>query len=185
MRDAAPGDLKAISAIYAHHVLNGTGTFEEEPPNADEMSIRLARVRANHHDWIVATDDELADARGPAESIVGYGYVSAFRDRSAYRFTVEDSLYVHPNATGRGIGTLMLDELIRRSTAAGMRRMVAVIGDSANEASIRVHRSAGFRDCGLVPAMGWKFDRWLDVVFMDIDLGDGAASPPAPSSSVR
>jgi L-amino acid N-acyltransferase YncA len=182
LRDATPGDLTAITAIYAHHVLNGTGTFEEVPPSKDEMSIRLARILANRHCWLVAIDQEI-DPSVPG-GIVGYGYYGPFRDRSAYRFTVEDSIYIHPACQGRGIGAALLSALIGRAEQEGMRRMVAVIGDAENVGSVALHASAGFRHQGSVPAMGWKFDRWLGLVFMDRDLGDGSTSAPTPVGPV-
>jgi L-amino acid N-acyltransferase YncA len=180
LRDATPGDLTAITAIYAHHVLNGTGTFEEVPPSKDEMSIRLAKILANRHCWLVAIDPTSEPAA--LGGIVGYGYFGPFRERSAYRFTVEDSIYVHPSHQGRGIGSSLLAALIGRAEQAGMRRMVAIIGDSANAGSLAVHASAGFRHQGTVPAMGWKFDRWLDLVVMDREIGDGSATAPTPVS---
>jgi phosphinothricin acetyltransferase len=180
LRDATPGDLTAITAIYAHHVLHGTGTFEEVPPSRDDMSIRLAKGLANRFDWLVAVEPDPATGR---ETILGYGYTGAFRERSAYRFTVEDSLYVHHEHVGRGVGRLLLAELVRRSEQAGARRMLAVIGDSANAGSIGVHAGAGFRHCGTMPAVGWKFDRWLDVVLMERDLGAGSSIPPTAVGS--
>lgn len=175
LRDATPGDLTSITSIYAHHVLHGTGTFEEVPPSRDEMSIRLAKGLANRYVWLVAVEPDAATGR---ETVIGYGYTSAFRERSAYRFSVEDSLYVHHEHVGRGVGRVLLTELIRRSEQAGARRMFAVIGDSENTGSIGVHTAAGFRHCGTMPAIGWKFDRWLDVVLMERDLGAGSATAP-------
>jgi L-amino acid N-acyltransferase YncA len=180
VRNATPGDIPAITAIYAHHVLHGTGTFEEEPPSKDEMSIRLAKILANRYCWLVAVDPSnlLSLSDGPVlGGIVGYGYYGPFRERSAYRFTVEDSVYVHPACQGRGIGGKLLDALIERAEQDGKRKMVAVIGDSANTGSVALHARAGFTESGTLAAMGWKFDRWLDIVFMDRDLGPGASSP--------
>ena len=164
---AGDADLAAIQRIYAHHVLNGTGTFEERPPDRDEMAQRRAAVTERGLPYLVA--------RTSGQSVCGFAYAAPFRPRSAYRFTIEDSVYVDPQATGCGVGRLLLLELIERCTALGYQQMVAVIGDAGNQGSIALHRSAGFSDAGRLTAVGRKFDRWVDVVFMQRAL---AARPP-------
>jgi L-amino acid N-acyltransferase YncA len=167
IRPSTPSDLAALAAIYGWNVLHGTGTFELDAPDAAEMGRRRDAVLANGLPWLVAE-------RGG--SVVGYAYANHFRPRRAYRFCVEDSIYLAPDAQGQGIGRLLLAELIARCEAAGARQMLAVIGDSANAGSIRVHRALGFADVGVLRAAGWKFDRWLDVVLMQRALGMGDAS---------
>ena len=169
LRPSTAADTPALAAIYGHNVLHGTGTFELEAPDADEMGRRRDAVLANGLPWIVA---EL-DGR-----VVGYAYANLFRPRRAYRFCVEDSIYLAPEAQGRGIGRLLLAELIAQCTARGCRQMLAVIGDSANAGSIGLHRALGFQPAGRFEAAGWKFDRWLDVVLMQRALGAGAGEPP-------
>ncbi len=169
IRPSHDDDVDPVTAIYAHHVLHGTGTFELDAPDAAEMARRRADVLAKGLPWLVA------ESQG---RVIGYAYANHFRPRRAYRFCVEDSIYLHPEAAGRGVGRALLAELIGRCTAAGARQMLAVIGDSANVASIGVHRACGFEPCGRFEAAGWKFDRWLDVVLMQRALGEGAATPP-------
>jgi L-amino acid N-acyltransferase YncA len=168
LRNSQDADLPAITAIYRHAVLEGTGTFELDPPDEAEMARRRAEVLGRELPWLVAERDG---------QILGYAYANYFRPRMAYRFCLEDSIYLAPQAQGAGIGSLLLAELIARCEAAGARQMVAVIGDSANAGSIGVHRRLGFRDMGVMQAAGWKFDRWLDVVFMQRELGLGAGAP--------
>ena len=163
-------DLPAITPIYGWHVEHGTGTFELEAPDIAEMSQRRAAVLAIGLPWLVAERDG---------TVVGYAYVNPFRPRPAYRFCVEDSVYLAADAIGTGIGRLLLAELIARCEAAGARQMLAVIGDSANAASIGVHAALGFEHTGVLKSSGWKFGRWLDVVIMQRALGRGAASAPA------
>ena len=170
VRAAASGDIGAIARIYAHHVLTGLASFEEEPPGEDEIARRFADVSGRGLPWLVA-----ADAAG---SILGYAYAAPFRLRSAYRYTLEDSIYVAPEAQRRGIGRALLSELIKRTTALGYRQIVAVIGDSANLASITLHERLGFRLIGALPATGFKFGRWVDSVLMQRVLGEGAATAP-------
>jgi phosphinothricin acetyltransferase len=170
VRDAAPADLPAITAIYAHHVLHGTGTFEEEPPGEAEMGARIARVGAARCAWLVATD--------AAGEVLGFGYFAPFRERSAYRFTAEDSVYVRDDIRGQGVGKALVAELIARAEARGFRQMIAVIGDSENVGSIGLHISLGFRQVGLLRAAGMKFGRWLDVVQMQRALGEGERTLP-------
>lgn len=170
LRPSTEADLTAITTIYAHHVLHGTGTFELEAPDQAEMARRRADVVGKGLPWLVAED---------AGRVLGYAYANHFRPRRAYRFCVEDSIYLAPDAQGRGIGRLLLAELLARCEAAGARQMVAVIGDAANAGSIGVHRALGFEHTGVLKASGWKFDRWLDVIFMQRALGPGAGAPAA------
>lgn len=170
LRNSLDADLPAITAIYRHAVLHGTGTFELDPPDEAEMGRRRAEVLGRGLPWLVAERDG---------ALLGYAYANYFRPRMAYRFCLEDSIYLAPEAQGAGVGSLLLGELIARCEAAGARQMVAVIGDSANLGSIGVHRRLGFRDIGVMQAAGWKFDRWLDVVFMQRELGLGAGAPAA------
>lgn len=167
IRPAEARDLAAIQAIYAHHVLHGLGTFEETPPPLAEMQARLAKVAGQGLPWLVAEQ---------GGAVAGYGYAGLFHLRSAYRFTVEDSLYVNPNHLGRGVGSALLGELIERCTALGLRQMVALIGDSRNAGSLAVHRKHKFRDVGVLQSVGWKHNRWVDVVFMQRALGAGDTS---------
>ena len=156
MRDAANGDVEAIAAIYRHAVLHGTGTFEIEPPGEAEMAARRQRIAAAGYPFLVAETDG---------RVAGYAYVAAFRDRPAFRATVEDSIYLDPAMVGRGIGQVLLGTLITRAEQAGFRQMLAVIGDSANTASIRLHAACGFTDAGRLDAVGWKSGRWLETSF--------------------
>jgi phosphinothricin acetyltransferase len=170
VREARPGDLPAITAIYAHHVLHGTGTFEETPPPDSEMAARMDKVRAAGCPWLVAED--------AAGLVIGFGYFAPFRDRSAYRFTVEDSVYVRDDIRGQGVGKALVAELIARAEARGLRQMIAVIGDSENVGSIGLHISLGFRQAGVLRAAGMKFGRWVDVVTMQRPLGEGEKTLP-------
>lgn len=169
VRPFVTDDLDAVVAIYAAAVLHGTGTFELEPPDADEMLRRVRDVEAKQLPFLVAEREG---------AILGYAYANYFRPRMAYRFCVEDSIYVDASARGQGIGRLLLEALVARCEALGVRQMLALIGDSANEASIGIHRALGFRDAGILAAAGWKFDRWLDVVILQRTLGEGSASTP-------
>jgi L-amino acid N-acyltransferase YncA len=169
IRPCLPADLPAVTAIYGHHVNHGTGTFELEAPTVEEMTRRHADVTAKGLPWLVAED---------AGQVHGYAYANHFRPRPAYRFFLEDSIYLHPDAQGRGLGKLLLAELLARCQAQGARQMVAVIGDSANAGSIGVHAALGFTHQGVLKAAGWKFDAWRDVVLMQRALGQGDAVPP-------
>jgi phosphinothricin acetyltransferase len=160
IRDASEDDAEAIAAIYAHHVLHGTATYDIEPPSADAMRGKVRSIRGAGWPFIVA---ELGG------EVAGYAYASQFRDRAAYRFAAEDSIYVHAEKTGRGVGKALLNALIDRSAESGFRTLIAVIG-GAEPASIAVHASCGFREVGRLKAVGFKFDRWLDSVYMQIDL---------------
>ena len=168
IRPSTAGDLPAMAAIYAHAVNHGTGTFELEPPSVDELAQRRSAVLANGWPWLVAQSD----------AVLGFAYANTFRPRPAYRFCVEDSIYLAPGTQGKGLGRLLLAELVARCEALGARQMLAVIGDSANVASVGVHRSLGFEHTGVFHAAGWKFGRWLDVVLMQRALGAGPTSDP-------
>lgn len=168
IRPSTAADLPAITAIYAWNVANGTGTFELDPPDEAEMARRRDDVLSKGLPWLVAE-------RGG--QVLGYAYANHFRPRSAYRFCLEDSVYLADEAKGQGLGRLLLAELLARCEAAGARQMLAVIGDSANAASLGVHRVLGFEHVGVMKAAGWKFDRWLDVVVMQKSLGQGSSAP--------
>jgi phosphinothricin acetyltransferase len=170
IRDAAPADLAGIAAIYAHHVLTGLGTFEETPPTVEEMTRRHADVVGRGLPWIVAV--------APPGGILGYAYAAPYRLRSAYRYTLEDSIYVAPTALRHGVGLALLHALVERCTVAGYRQMIAIIGDSDNRASIGVHSRAGFARIGVMPGVGHKHGRWVDCVVMQRTLGSGDGAPP-------
>lgn len=175
VRDSREDDLSAIQAIYARHVLEGAGSFELEPPDLVEMMRRRADVLRNGFPYLVAVASD-----GVQEHVLGYAYASFFRLRPAYRFTVENSVYIDPVTQRRGAGRLLLTELVRRCETLGVRQMIAVIGDSGNTGSIALHSACGFRFAGVLQASGWKFDRWLDSVLMQRDLGDGDRAAPDP-----
>jgi phosphinothricin acetyltransferase len=150
-------------------VLTGTASFELEPPDEAEMLRRFEAITGVGYPYFVATVDD---------RVVGYAYANAYRTRPAYRFTVEDSVYIAPEAQGKGVGRLLLKTLIEASTAQGYRLIVAVNGDSRNQASITLHRNAGFTFCGTIHSVGYKFGRWLDSVIMELPLGEGDTSAP-------
>ncbi len=168
IRPSKDADIPAITAIYAHAVLHDTGTFELEAPGVDDMAQRRAAVLSRGWPWLVAE-------RG--DKVLGYAYANDFRPRRAYRFSLENSVYIHPEARAQGLGRTLLIELLARCEARGARQMLAVIGDSANTGSVALHRGLGFRDAGVFEAAGWKFDRWLDVIFMQRALGVGSSTP--------
>ena len=170
IRPSTASDLPAITAIYGWNVLNGTGTFELDVPDEAEMARRRDDVLSKGLPWLVVE-------RGGV--VLGYAYANHFRPRRAYRFCLEDSVYLAAEAKGQGLGRLLLAELMARCETAGARQMLAVIGDSQNLGSIGVHRTLGFEHVGVMKAAGWKFDRWLDVVIMQKQLGQGAATEPA------
>lgn len=170
IRPATPADLGQIAAIYAEAVLNGTATFEIEPPSEAEMGRRMAQLLAGGHPYLVADN---------AGKVLGYGYAGPYHRRPAYRSTVEDSIYLDVGARGQGIGGALLKALITESEARGFRQMIAVIGDSRHAASIRLHQAAGFVVVGTFTDVGYKFGRWLDTVLMQRALGPGSAAPPA------
>ncbi len=169
IRDSIDADIAAIQAIYAHHVTHGLGSFEEIPPGLETMAERRASLLAKGLPYIVATR---------ADKIVGYAYAGPFRPRAAYRYSLEDSIYVAPDAVGGGIGRGLLVELLARAEAWGARQMVAVIGDSANSGSIGLHKALGFRMVGVFEAIGYKHGRWVDSVMMQRALGRGVESAP-------
>lgn len=164
IRPSAEHDLPAITAIYAHHVLHGTGTFEIDPPTQVDMAARRAEVLSRALPWLVAENDG---------AVVGFAYANWFKPRPAYRFSAEDSVYVGANANGKGVGRALLASLLEHAETAGVRQMLAVIGDSANLASIGLHRTMGFEQTGLMRAVGWKHGAWRDVVLMQRALGVG------------
>ena len=170
MRPATPDDLPAIQSIYAQHVLHGLASFEEEPPPLAEIRRRYDEVCARGLPWLAA------DFGG---EIAGYGYCGPYRARSAYRFTLEDSIYVRAGSEGRGVGSKLLGALIERCEGSGYRQIVAVIGDSANAASINLHASFGFLRVGTLRSAGFKFGRWVDSVLMQRPLGEGDSTRPS------
>ena len=170
IRPSAEDDVPALAAIYGWHVRHGTGTFEIDPPSAADMARRREDVLAKGLPYLVIEEQG---------TVCGYAYANQFRPRPAYRFCLEDSVYLAPEKSGRGFGRLLLTELIARCEAAGARQMLAVIGDSQNGGSICIHRALGFAHTGTIRAAGWKFERWLDVVLMQRQLGPGAAAAPA------
>src|SRR6202023_2706204 len=169
LRTATSADISAITGIYAHAVAYGTASFELEPPDEAEMARRQQALSARNFPYIVAVR---------AGAIAGYGYAGPYRDRRAYDWCVEDSLYIAPEFHRRGIGRLLLMRLIADSEARGFRQMIGVIGDSANTASIAVHAAVGFRLIGNFQSIGFKHGRWLDTVLMQRALGSGDALPP-------
>ncbi|WP_066158112.1 MULTISPECIES: GNAT family N-acetyltransferase [Hydrogenophaga] len=169
IRPSTEHDLPAITRIYAHHVLHGTGTFETTPPTLEEMTARRADVLSKGLPWLVAEE---------AGEVLGYAYGNWFKPRPAYRFSVEDSIYLAPEAAGKGLGRALLAELLATLERSGIRKVMAVIGDSANAGSIGVHKALGFEQVGVVPACGWKFGRWLDIVMMQRAIGEGDRTPP-------
>ncbi len=169
IRPSRDDDVEAITAIYRHHVLHGTGTFEIDPPSTNDMHARRSEVLARGLPWLVLDD---------AGDITGFAYCNWFKPRPAYRFSAEDSIYLAAQAQGKGLGSALLAELAGQAERAGVRKLIAVIGDSANAGSIGVHRAQGFRPVGVLSACGWKFDRWLDVVLMEKPLGPGHSCPP-------
>jgi phosphinothricin acetyltransferase len=169
VRDARADDMAAVHAIYAHHVLRGLATFEEVPPSQDELIARRAAVVGAGLPYLVAEH---------AGAVVGYSYASAYRPRPAYRYAIEDSVYVADGLAGRGIGTALLAALIARCEAGPWRQMIAIIGDTGNAASIALHRRYGFAPVGTLRAVGFKLGRWVDTVLMQRALGPGGAAPP-------
>jgi len=169
IRPGTLADMAAIRAIYARHVLEGLATFEEIPPDSAEMGRRFADVTGRGLPWLVA------EAGG---RLLGYAYAGPYRARSAYRFAVEDSIYLDPAATGQGLGTRMLERLVAESEAQGARQMLAVIGDSGNAGSIGVHRRCGFAHAGVLRSVGFKLGRWVDTVMMQRPLGVGDDTLP-------
>ncbi|WP_426144591.1 GNAT family N-acetyltransferase [Polaromonas sp. DSR2-3-2] len=175
IRPSRDEDICAITAIYSHHVLHGTGTFETEPPNAADMAFRRADVLSKGLPYLVAEQDG---------EILGFAYGNWFKPRPAYRYSVEDSIYLAPELHRKGLGRALLAELLVRCEAAGIRKVMAIIGDSANAGSVGVHRALGFTQVGIVEACGWKLGAWRDIVIMQKTLGAGGTQPPleAPTS---
>lgn len=172
IREATASDLAAITALYAHEVLTGTATFEEEPPAEAEMAARLDAVRARGLPWVVAEVDGV---------FAGYAYLGPFRYRNAYRYVVEGSVYVAESARGRGVGRSLLSAIVERARDLGLRHVMGVIGVSeTSEASIALHARLGFEPAGIWRHAGWKFGRWLDVHVMQLDLAPEAGPPTAP-----
>jgi phosphinothricin acetyltransferase len=169
IRPSRDEDLAAITAIYAHHVLNGTGTFETEPPTPPDMAARRADVLGKNLPYLVAEE---------AGEVLGFAYCNWFKPRPAYRFSAEDSIYLADAARGRGLGSRLLAALSEAAEAAGIRKLIAVIGDSANAGSVGVHRAQGFTHVGVLKDCGWKFGEWRDVVLMEKVLGEGSTTRP-------
>ena len=173
IRPSTNADVAPITAIYQHHVLNGTGTFEITPPTPEDMASRRQDVLSKSLPYLVLEE---------SSTVIGFAYCNWFKPRPAYRFSAEDSIYLAPTAAGRGLGKLLLTELMAQAERAGIRKLIAVIGDSANLGSIGVHQACGFESVGVLTACGWKFDRWLDVVMMERAIGQGASSTPADTT---
>ncbi|TEA77508.1 GNAT family N-acetyltransferase [Allopusillimonas ginsengisoli] len=171
IRDARPEDMEQIQRIYAHHVQHSIATFEEIPPSVQEMQERLAKTMALGLPYLAAILDG---------KVAGYCYATLYRPRAAYRYTLEDSIYLAPAQSGKGLGKVLLAELIRRCEQGPWRQMVAVIAGHDNRGSIALHRNLGFAYVGSQPATGYKFNQWIDVVFMQRALGPGADTPPEP-----
>ena len=169
IRASRDEDVAPITAIYTHHVLHGTSTFEIDPPTALDMTARRADVLAKGLPYLVAEE---------AGQVLGFAYCNWFKPRPAYRFSAEDSIYIADAARGRGLGRQLLEALAMQAEAAGVRKLLAVIGDSANAGSIGVHRAAGFTDVGVMRSVGWKFGAWRDIVLMEKPLGAGDTTAP-------
>jgi L-amino acid N-acyltransferase YncA len=169
VRPTQDHDVDAIAAIYGHHVQYGTASFETDPPPASEIARRRAALVGQGYPYLAAEQDG---------SVIGYAYASAYRPRAAYGDTVENSIYLHPDAIGSGLGTSLLSALIAACEARHFRQMMAVVGDSANVRSIRLHERLGFRLIGTLQSVGYKHGRWLDTVLLQRSLGAGDAAPP-------
>ena len=169
IRASRDADVDAISTIYAHHVLHGTGTFETEPPTAVDMAARRADVLAKNLPYLVAEQDG---------RVVGFAYCNWFKPRPAYRYSAEDSIYIADEARGQGLGAQLLTALVQAAEAAGVRKLIAVIGDSANAGSVGVHRKQGFSHVGVIKDCGWKFGEWRDIVLMEKVIGAGSSTRP-------
>jgi phosphinothricin acetyltransferase len=170
IRPSTEADIPAITAIYAWHVENGTGTFETTAPTEADMAARRADVLSRGLPYIVMED---------GGRVVGFAYCQWFKPRPAYRFSAEDSIYMHKDAAGKGQGKQLLAQLVKQAEAVGVRKLIAVIGDSANAGSIGVHKALGFTPAGSIKSCGWKFGRWLDIVIMEKAVGEGSSTPPA------
>lgn len=172
LRACAPSDVTEITAIYAHAVLHGTASFELSAPDSEEMGRRQQSLLSQGYPYIVAVS---------GREVLGYAYAGPYRPRPAYAHTVENSVYVRPDAQRRGIGLALLQSLLQEAELGGFRQMIAVIGDSGNRASIRLHERVGFALVGTLHAVGWKHGKWLDVVIMQRALGPGATTGPRAS----
>lgn len=170
IRPSQPSDMAAITAIYKHHVLHGTGTFEIDPPSLEDMTARREDVLSKGLPYLVLENEG---------QVVGFAYCNWFKPRPAYRFSAEDSIYLAADTAGKGWGRLLLAELCQAAEKVGIRKLIAVIGDSGNAGSIGVHTSVGFKHVGTVSGCGWKFERWLDIVMMEKALGLGQTQAPA------
>ena len=170
IRDAEETDIPAITAIYQYAVLNETASFELEPPDEPEMLARMRVLTGQDYPYIVAVNTE--------GKVIAYAYAGPFRARPAYRWSVEDSIYIDPQARGLGLGRTLLAQLIEQCQQLGFRQMIAVIGGADHAPSIRLHETAGFRTIGIFEGSGFKFGRWIDTVFMQLRLGDGRHSLP-------
>lgn len=169
LRDVAPADLPSIRAIYAHAVTHGTASWEWEPPSLEELDRRKQAIVDAGFPWIVAAE---------AGQVLGYAYASSYRPRAAYRWTCEDSIYIAPDAQGRGLGRLLLSDLISRCTVLGFRQMVAIVGDANSRPSVSLHTAMGFTPAGVIRNAGFKHGRWLDQVLMQRELGAGSSTLP-------
>jgi L-amino acid N-acyltransferase YncA len=169
IRPSRDQDIPAITAIYAHHVLHGTGTFETEAPGINDMAARRSDVLSKGLPFLVAEEDG---------KVAGFAYGNWFKPRPAYRYSVEDSIYLAPGLQRKGLGRALLAELLTRCEAVGIRKVMAIIGDSANAGSVGVHRALGFTQVGIVEACGWKLGAWRDIVIMQKTLGPGSTEPP-------
>ena len=169
IRPSSDADLPAITAIYAHHVLHGTGSFETEPPSVADMTTRRADVLSKGLPYLVVEQDG---------EIAGFAYGNWFKPRPAYRYSVEDSIYMAPDLQGKGLGRALLAELMARFEAVGIRKVMAIVGDSANTGSVGIHLALGFTQVGIVDSCGWKFGAWRDIVIMQKTLGVGNTQPP-------
>jgi L-amino acid N-acyltransferase YncA len=174
LRAALPHDIPAIADIYAHAVLHGTASFEIEPPDAAEMARRQERLLVAGYPYLIAAG---------GHEVLGFAYAGPYRARPAYAHTVESSVYVRPDRQRRGIGLALLQHLVQEAQLRGFRQMIAVIGDSGNQGSIRLHERLGFVPAGTLRAVGWKHDRWLDTVLMQRALGAGATASPGPPNT--
>ena len=176
VRPSKAGDIAVIAEIYGYHVLNGLASFELMAPSVDEMGKRRADLIGRKFPYLVAEIDG---------RVVGYAYASLYHTRLAYRFTLEDSVYTHRDFAGRGVGRLLLDALIEACEKIGCRQLIAVIGDSDNVASVRLHAACGFKRTGTIKAVGFKFGRWVDSVIMQRSIGDGAKTLPPDANPGR
>jgi len=174
IRPAIHADMSAITAIYAHHVQHGTATFETEAPSEAEMTQRRADVLGKGLPYLVVEQNTV---------VLGFAYCNWFKPRPAFRYSAEDSIYLAPQAVGKGLGRVLLAELAGHASRAGIRTMIAVIGDSDNHPSIELHRRNGFSHVGVLRSCGWKFGRWLDVVLMERSLGCGDRTPPTAAAT--